>query len=469
MTQLIATNSITAIVGLGLTGLSVARYLKSQKRAFIMLDSRQNPPMLDEFLQEFPQQAIELGPLNVETLTAATEMIVGPGTPLSEPAIHTAIEAGIAVMGDIELFARAANAPIVAITGSNAKTTVTTLLGLMAETAAIKVAVGGNIGTPALDLLNQSEVELYVLELSSFQLETTKKLNAKAATILNISADHMDRYKGLPQYHAAKQRIYFGAEQIIFNRADALTQPPVIDTVKRISFGLQGSDFGQFGILQQAGVAYLSWQLEALMPVSELKIKGSHNVENALAAMALGQAVGIPMAAMLATLKSFSGLPHRCQWIASIDGVDFYNDSKGTNVGATRAALEGLCGSVEKFVLIAGGVGKGADFSALTPALEKSCRAMIVIGAAAEQLASIAPKNIRLIYAESLTAALLESRQLARAGDAVLLSPACASFDMFSGFEDRGEQFIQWVKQAAIEYQAGEHQAGEHQAGEHHE
>ena len=457
MTQLIATNNITAIVGLGLTGLSVARYLRGQDRAFIMLDTRQNPPMLDEFLREFPQQAIELGPLNPETLTAAVEIVVGPGMPVSEDSIAIAVDAGVAVVGDIELFARAANAPIVAITGSNAKTTVTTLLGLMADTAGIKVAVGGNIGTPALDLLNFHEVDLYVLELSSFQLETTKKLNAKVATILNVSADHMDRYQGLPQYHAAKQRIYFGAEQIVFNRADVLTQPPVIDSVKRISFGLQGSDFGQFGILEKAGVAYLSWQFEALMPVSELKIKGSHNIQNVLAALALGQAVDIPMVAMLTVLKSFPGLPHRCQWVESINGVDFYNDSKGTNVGATLAALEGLSCSVEKFILIAGGVGKAADFSELTQMLGKTCRALIVIGEAAEQLASIAPKNILLIYAASLAAALQQSCQLACRGDAVLLSPACASFDMFTGFEDRGEQFIQWVQQAALEYRQERH------------
>ena len=447
MTQLIATNSVTAIVGLGLTGLSVARYLHNQGCAFVMVDSRHAPPMLAKFKQEFPTAAIELGPLNVETLTASVEMVVSPGVALSTTAIAAAIEAGVPAIGDIELFSRAAQAPIVAITGSNAKSTVTTLVGLMAEHAGVKVAVGGNIGIPALDLLAAADTELYVLELSSFQLETTQKLSAKVATILNISADHMDRYDGLPQYHAAKQRVYFGAEHVVINRGDVLTQPPLIDNCSRVSFAATTPDFKQFGVITQSDGDYLAWQFEPLLAVRELKIKGRHNIENALAALALGQAVKLPMASMLKALREFPGLPHRCQWLGKFDGVDYYNDSKGTNVGATLAALDGLAGSVNKLILIAGGVGKGADFSALTKPLLTSCRAMLVLGEDADSLAAIAPTGFPVLAVDSLLTALQQAQLLAHSDDAVLLSPACASFDMFTGFEARGDAFISALNQ----------------------
>lgn len=445
MTQLIATNSISVIVGLGLTGLSVARYLKQQGQAFAMVDSRQNPPQLQAFYDEFDGVSVELGPLNTETLCAASEIILSPGIALAEPAIKFATEAGIPVIGDIELFARAATAPIVAITGANAKSTVTTLVGLMAEKAGIKVGVGGNIGVPALELLADGGRDLYVLELSSFQLETTQKLGAKVATILNISADHMDRYQGLPQYHAAKQRVYFGAEHVVINRADPLTQPPLVDTVNRVSFGLNTPDFKQFGVIKGAGSEFLAWQFDELLATSELKIKGRHNIENTLAALALGHAVNIPMAAMLNALREFPGLPHRCQWLRSFDGVDYYNDSKGTNVGATLAAIDGLADSVNKLVLIAGGVAKGADFSGLAKAVASHCRGFILIGADAQQIASAMPESITPIFADDLAAAVDSACALAESGDAVLLSPACASFDMFSGFEERGEFFSEKV------------------------
>lgn len=446
MTQLIATNSITAIVGLGLTGLSVARYLASQGTAFVMVDSRQNPPMLEQFRKEFPEAGVELGPLNIETLSAATEMVVSPGVALSTDVIAEAIASGVPAIGDIELFSRAAKAPIVAITGSNAKSTVTTLVGLMAERAGINVGVGGNIGVPALELLADGGRDLYVLELSSFQLETTKKLSAKVATILNISADHMDRYAGLPQYHSAKQRVYFGAEHVVINRGDVLSQPPLMENASRISFAANTPDFKQFGVIKQDDGEHLAWQFEPLLAVSELKIKGRHNIENALAALALGSAVDLPMPAMLQALREFPGLAHRCQWLGCFNGVDYYNDSKGTNVGATLAAIEGLAGYANKVVLIAGGVGKGADFSALKAPLQKSCRALIVFGEDADSIAAIAPENIVPVKVASLGAAVTEAQAQAQDGDAVLLSPACASFDMFTGFEARGDAFVAAVK-----------------------
>lgn len=446
MTQLIATNSITAIVGLGLTGLSVARYLASEGIAFVMVDSRQNPPMLAEFNKAFPNAGVELGPLNIETLSAASEMVVSPGVALSTDVIAEAIALGVPAIGDIELFSRAAKAPTVAITGSNAKSTVTTLVGLMAQCADINVGVGGNIGVPALDLLANGGHDLYVLELSSFQLETTKKLSAKVATILNVSADHMDRYAGLPQYHSAKQRVYFGAEHVVINRCDVLTQPPLMENASRISFAANTPDFKQFGVIKQDDGEYLAWQFEPLLAVSELKIKGRHNIENALAALALGSAVDLPMPAMLQALREFPGLAHRCQWLGCFDGVDYYNDSKGTNVGATLAAIEGLADYSNKIVLIAGGVGKGADFSALTAPLAKSCRALILFGQDADSIAAIAPENVTLVNVDSLDSAVAQAKDHAQQGDAILLSPACASFDMFASFEARGDAFVATLK-----------------------
>lgn len=451
MTQLIATNSITAIVGLGVTGLSVARFLEREGRTFVMLDSRENPPQLQAFLTEFPTAAIELGPLNIETLCAASDIVLSPGLALTDPAIQAALAAKVPVVGDIDLFAKNAKAPIIAITGSNAKSTVTTLVGLMAERAGINVGVGGNIGIPALDLLQGDGHDLYVLELSSFQLETTKRLAAKVATILNVSLDHMDRYDGLPQYHGAKQRIYFGAEQVVVNRADALTQPPLMDNVPRTSFGLNNADFKQFGVSKQDDGDYLSWQFQPLLAISELKIRGSHNVENALAALALGKAAGIPMDAMLETLRDFSGLAHRCQWLANINDVDYYNDSKGTNVGATLAAIDGLAAADSKLILIAGGVGKGADFKPLANSLAKHCRALVLIGADANKIAEITPANVTVEFADSLPDAIDAAARLAQSGDSILLSPACASFDMFSGFEQRGDVFAEKVKSLAGE------------------
>ncbi len=447
--SLISTDKQRIIVGLGVTGLSVARYLAGRDLPFAVCDTRTNPPGLDKLKRFAPMADLYLGELDAQLLSSADELIVNPGIPLSTPAIQTAIQAGVKVVGDIELFARAVDAPIVAITGSNAKSTVTTLVGLMAEKAGRRVAVGGNIGTPALDLLD-SKADLYVLELSSFQLETTEALNAEVATVLNISEDHMDRYADLGAYHLAKHRIFRGARQVVVNRDDALTRPLVADRLPCWSFGLGKPDLRGFGLIEQDGQKHLAFEFKALMPVSELKIRGAHNQANALAALALGHAVGLPMTAMLEALRDFPGLPHRCQWVGQHAGVDYYDDSKATNVGAALAAIEGFGGTLQgRQVLIAGGDGKGADFSPLREPISRYCRAVVLLGRDADKLEQVLKGHVPLQRVSSLDEAVSAAASLAQPGDAVLLSPACASLDMFANFEERGRLFAAAVGRLA--------------------
>lgn len=362
MALLIASSKSVLIVGLGLTGVSVARYLAAEGRPFSLADSRLNPPLLAEFQQAFPQITPVLGPLQANWVSQFDEIILSPGLAREEPAIAAAIAAGKSVIGDIELFLRQKRAPLVAITGSNGKTTVTTLLGEMAKQAGRAVRVGGNLGVPALDLLDDA-ADLYILELSSFQLESIPQLNATAATVLNVSEDHMDRYGTIMAYHQAKQRIYFGAGFALANRQDPLTQPPLAEGLTLRQFGLNTPDLNDYGLREYQGQTYLAKGLTRLLPVDALKLRGRHNWANALAALALGEAVGLPMDAMLACLQQFTGLAHRCQFVASRGQVDYFNDSKATNVGATLAAITGMATATPSLVLIAGGDGKGADFS----------------------------------------------------------------------------------------------------------
>lgn len=458
-----ASSKLTIILGLGVTGLSVARFLSRQKTTFIVMDSRENPPALDAFYKEFSNVKCILGELDAELLSIASEIIISPGIDLKTPEVLAAIDAGVTVIGDIELFAREVHRsevskPIAAITGSNAKTTVTSLLGKMAKDAGVNVAVGGNIGTPALDLLLK-EADLYVLELSSFQLESTYTLNATASTVLNISEDHMDRYEALADYHRAKQKIYFGAQTVVINRADPLTQPPLAQGVNRISFGLDKPDRHGFGLIYKDNKQYLAHEFKVLMPSNELQLRGSHNVANCLAALAMGYALKLPINSMLETIKNFKGLVHRCQWVATVDGVEYINDSKATNVGATVAAINGFtdASSIDvnadhkKIVLIAGGLGKGADFSLLIQNLKNNVSTVVLIGVDAK-LIDLAildaglSDSINVLYAGTLNKAVRLAQENARKNDIVLLSPACSSFDMFANYEDRGNQFIEIVE-----------------------
>lgn len=433
------------VIGLGATGQSVVRFLSRAGISPVVLDSCPQPPGLAALRREFPQLRVETGAFSATTLLAAGEIIISPGVALTEPAIARAAAAGIPIVGDIELFARelkrlGASAKVAAITGSNGKSTVTELLGRMVAEAGLRVAVGGNIGTPALDLLTRPLAELFVLELSSFQLQTTHSLAPAVATILNVSADHMDRYADLTAYHRAKQRVYRNAGQLVINRADALTRGPLNHRGRERSFGLDDPGPGQFGLGRKGGRIWLMQGLKPLMDAAELALVGQHNIANALAALALGSAVDLPLEPMLKVLRSFSGLPHRCERVADIDGVTFVNDSKATNVGATCAALKGLASARGKIVLIAGGDGKGADFRPLAGSTQ-GLRALVTIGVDGNKIASAVAGGTKAHPAASMDEAVDRARALAESGDTVLLSPACASFDQYRNYADRGEAF----------------------------
>lgn len=431
----------TLIAGLGVTGLSVARHLAARGEIFAVVDSRPAPPGLEALRAEHPEVPVFLGPLDAELLARATRIIASPGLALGEPALAAAAAAGVEILGDIELFARTARAPIVAITGSNGKSTVTELVGAMTAAAGRRAALGGNLGTPALDLLGD-HVELYVLEVSSFQLETTELLGAEVATVLNLSPDHLDRYPDLAAYRRAKQRIYRGARQLVVNRDDPATWALAAPGVRRWSFGLSApAGETECGLVQRADGDWLARGERALLPAAELGLAGRHNLANALAALALGSAVGLPEAAMCSALRAFRGLPHRCQVVLERDGITWIDDSKATNVGAALAALAGLDSGAANLLLIAGGQGKGQDFAEFAAALAGRVRLAILIGEAAAAIEAAIAGRVPVQRADSMAAAVARARAAARPGDLVLLAPACASFDMFAGYADRGAQF----------------------------
>ena len=449
MTDLIATNRNTAIVGMGATGLSAARFLSSIGKSFVFADSRTEPPRLSEVREQYPDVSMVLGPFTEDLLLGFDRVVVSPGVSLGEPALVAARERGVKLIGDVELFLEQAAAPVILITGSNGKSTVTTLLGKMAEACGLSVGVGGNLGTPMLDLLDERH-QLYVIELSSFQLELVTDTRGAIAGLLNISPDHMDRYAGLQQYHAAKHRIFLGASTVINNRQDPLTNPLLSTSVKQSSFGLNKPDLGSFGLIQEGGLQWLACGLDPLMPVADMAIKGTHNTANALAALALGQAAGLDMTAMLKTLKIYKGLAHRCEHIATVDQVMYIDDSKGTNVGATVAALNGF-GDKDRanLILIAGGQGKGQDFAKLKKPVAQFVKLVALYGEDAANIAAELQGSSQIEQFDSLESAVAKAAASAQSGDIVLLSPACASFDMFSGFEQRGRCFQSAVKAVA--------------------
>lgn len=437
----------TLIVGLGQTGLSVARHLQARGVAFAVLDSRANPPGKDELLVNFPTAPCHFGAFAeaTELFAQAATLVVSPGIAVATPEIHAARERGAEIIGDIELFVREAKAPVIAITGSNGKSSVTTLLDLMAQKAGMASYAGGNLGYAALDMLTQPVPDLYVMELSSFQLETTQSLRAIAAVVLNVSEDHMDRYPSFADYAAAKQVSYQNCGCAVVNRDDPVVMAMLAgaERSRSISFGLDIPTDGQYGIREYDGKRWLAKGENRLLAVDEMKLPGEHNQANALAALALGEAAGIPLDGMLAALREFTGLPHRTQWVRERNGVNWYNDSKGTNVGATLAALAGLPG---KTVLIAGGQGKGADFSPLRPVAAEKARAVILIGEDRNKIADVLEGQVVYLLAQSMEDAVELAAELALPGDNVLLSPACASFDMFKGFAHRGDVFSEAVR-----------------------
>jgi UDP-N-acetylmuramoylalanine--D-glutamate ligase len=435
----------TLVVGLGQTGLACARFLAARGEVFVVADSRMHPPGIEELRGELPQVPFYLGPFQQELFQQAARLVLSPGIAPQEPMVAAAVAAGAELLGDIELFARHAEAPVVAITGSNGKSTVTALLGEMVRHAGKRVEVGGNIGTAALALLERPVPELYVLELSSFQLEVTRSLNCRAAAVLNISEDHLDRHGDLAHYAEIKSHIYHGDGVMVINRDDPLVEAMAEPGRRIVRFGLKAPALAEdFGLREQDGELWLARGDTVLMPAAEVRMPGRHNLANALAALALGEACGLSMAAMIETLREFPGLPHRCQWVAEIEGVNYYEDSKGTNVGATLAALQGMPG--EKVVLIAGGQGKGQDFTPLYEAVASRARAVILIGEDAAQIRQALEGATAISYAPDMEAAVAQAAHLARRGDSILLSPACASFDMFSNYIERGERFTAAVK-----------------------
>jgi UDP-N-acetylmuramoylalanine--D-glutamate ligase len=453
------------VVGLGRTGMSCARYLRARGLAFAVTDSRAAPPELAALQQLAPDAEVRVGGFDAALLEGASTVIASPGVSLHEPFLVRAAELGVAIIGDIELFAREARAPIAAITGTNGKSTVTSLVAHMAAASGMRVLAGGNLGRPALELLEEATPDLYVLELSSFQLDTTQSLRAAAATVLNVTPDHLDRYADVQEYAASKARIFSGVEAAVVNLDDLAVRTMSHSASRVLGFSLhedpaadyyarrQGDDVAlmraQFPFsaerkMRSAPISHGSdGGAQRLALMSELKISGLHNAANALAALAMCEALGLQRARCIDALRTFPGLPHRSQWVAEIAGVRYVNDSKGTNVGATLAAVAGASGSL---VVIAGGQGKGQDFAPLAGAFRGKVRHAVLIGQDAQQLAAVLRDVATLEFAGDMRDAVRRAASAARTGETVLLSPACASLDMFRDYAHRGEAFAAAVR-----------------------
>jgi UDP-N-acetylmuramoylalanine--D-glutamate ligase len=440
------------VLGLGDTGLSMAQFLTRRNARVRVADTRATPPGLDELRSSLPRIQTHLGPFRTETFAGVDLIAVSPGVPLAEPRIQEAVRSGVPVIGDIELFARSldpARRPrILGITGTNGKSTVTALAGAMARAVGTDCEVAGNIGPPVLDAQmrredGRSAAELWVLELSSFQLETTSSLAASAATVLNVTEDHLDRYRSMDEYAAAKTRIFAGGGVQVLNRDDPRSLAMALPGRTVVTFGLDAPERPQdYGIVEHEGEEWLAEGTQALMPVKEMRLAGRHNAANALAALALCRAVALPLPPLLAALREFGGLPHRVEAVGDVAGVRYYDDSKGTNVGASVAAIAGLAHAHSKIVLIAGGEGKGQDFAPLRAPLERCARAAVLIGRDAGLIEqALSGAGLRIVRAASMDEAVAAAAAEARRGDAVLLSPACASFDMFRNYAHRGEVF----------------------------
>ncbi|MGB9428979.1 MAG: UDP-N-acetylmuramoyl-L-alanine--D-glutamate ligase [Gammaproteobacteria bacterium] len=436
----------TLIVGLGKTGLSVAHFLARQGMDVAVTDSRERPPGLQKLHDTVPGAAVFVGGFSETALAHSDQVVLSPGVAVSAPFVARARALGLPVFGDIELFARRAHAPVIGVTGSNGKSTVTTLVGLMAERAGVEARVGGNLGTPALDLIGETEPQLYVLELSSFQLEVTVSLQCTAAVVLNISPDHMDRYATLADYASAKARIFAHCDVAVINRGDERVRKMIQPGHKHVSFGLDAPAGRDYGIVLHERKRWLARGHEKLLAADEVHIRGEHNWANALAALALGEAAGLPMPAMLNALREFRGLPHRMEHVATLNDVDWYNDSKATNVGATLAAVSGLPGPL---VLIAGGDGKNQDFAPLAEALSGKTRAVVLLGKDAPAIEQAIASRLTFERVKDMDAAVKVAAKFARPGDLVLLSPACSSLDMFDNFEHRGRVFAHAVRRLA--------------------
>jgi len=427
----------SVIVGLGRTGLSAARHLAARGHRLVVTDSRRDPPGLAELRRLVPQASTALGGFDPAVLEGADQIVVSPGVSLAEPLLRLAAARGLDLVGDIELFAREAGGRVLGITGTNGKSTVTTLVGEFAKAAGIAVRVGGNLGEPALDLLEGPSAAMYVLELSSYQLETTWSLQLEAAAVLNVTPDHLDRYAGVAEYASAKARIFERAATAVVNLDDELVMRMPRPGQRCVGFSLTRGD-ADFRLLSRDGEEWLAAGAEPLLPRSALRLPGRHNAANALAALAVGSVAGLPREAMTGVLQDFRGLPHRAEHVRDRQGVAWIDDSKGTNVGATVAAIAGLDGPL---VLIAGGDGKGQDFAPLAPACDGKVRHAVLIGRDARLVGAALAGSCPVSFAGSMEEAVAAAAAVARPGDTVLLSPACASLDMFRDYAERGEAF----------------------------
>lgn len=432
------------VVGCGATGVSTACFAAAHGARVRVIDSRSAPPRADELRRVCPAAELRTGALAVEALQGIDQLIVSPGIDLREPLLMAARMQGLPVCGDIEWFGRCVNAPVVAITGSNGKSTVTAWLAEVARAAGERVAVGGNFGTPALDLL-ADDVSLYVLELSSFQLELTDYLPCVAATVLNISPDHIDRHGDLAHYARAKARIFMAAETAVINADDAVVATMATGHADRMRFGTS-RDCDYVLATDAAANDWLARGETYWLACERLALRGRHNYYNALAVWALARAAGLDANSIETGLCRFAGLPHRCQWVARIAGVDWINDSKGTNLGALLASLAGMQGPV---VLLAGGQAKGADFTPLAAAVDGKARAVIVFGEDAAMIAALLANRVAVHRVTDLAAAVAMAAELAEIGDTVLLSPGCASLDQFADYAERGDAFMAAVREMA--------------------
>ncbi|MCB5161412.1 UDP-N-acetylmuramoyl-L-alanine--D-glutamate ligase [Marinomonas algarum] len=446
--SLIGSDRVRAVVGLGATGLSCVRFLASKGIEFHVVDSRDMPPGLEEAKRYCAPERIHTGGLDVLETLGVTELFVSPGIALRTPVLARLAEQGVAMRGDIDLFCDYVDAPFVAITGSNAKSTVTTLVGLLLQACDKKAVAGGNLGLPALDLLCE-EADFYVLELSSFQLETTDALKADLACLLNVSEDHMDRYKDLYEYQRVKQKVYRGCKAAVCNKQDILTAPLLSENVPVRAFTTKTPDLKEFGLIKESDGAWLCRGVERLYHTSQVALKGSHNHANVLAALAMLELLGQELRsdAVATVLKTFRGLPHRCETVAIKKGVTYINDSKGTNVGATLAAMEGLGSVAQKnILLIAGGDGKGADFKPLVKTIGLLVKKVYLFGKDAEKIAVVLSPDTDVVLFNTLDDIMSSLSEECTEGDIVLFSPACASLDMYQNYEKRGEHFARLVE-----------------------
>ncbi|MCH8059482.1 MAG: UDP-N-acetylmuramoyl-L-alanine--D-glutamate ligase [Proteobacteria bacterium] len=429
------------VVGLGVTGLSIARYLNRCGLDAIFMDSREKPPGIDELGDIWPDAEVSLGKMKLPKNVG--RLIVSPGVTDNDPLLKAARKSKLEVISDIELFARDAQAPFVAVTGSNGKSTVTTLLYHMCRAAGREVLAGGNLGEPALDLLDQEKPDLYVLELSSFQLQRTDSLPAEVAVLLNVSPDHLDWHVDEEEYRQSKYRVYSQAKSAVVNRADARAGEVVQDMDSVISFGLDEPADGQFGIKREDGIDYLARGDTMLIATSDMAIYGVHNQANALAALATGELLQLEMSAMLQVLNEFPGLPHRMQFVARKGSVNFINDSKATNVAAAVASVQSIDGML---VLLAGGEGKGGAYSELAAALENKLRAAVLFGQDAGAISDALDTVMPVYFAQDMRDAVSQAAAYAESDDTVLLAPACASFDQFENYKARGDAFCDAVE-----------------------